>query len=140
MRKKQGVMVRKRVPRTHNSGTWTAGQYRSFIKSGLRRMSQRWGPKYVCKKEARHPVKLANERGRMVFHSICAGCGHIYPETTCAVDHIKPVIDPAVGFVGWDEVIARLFCETDNLQVLCTECHNKKTKEEKEIDKQRRRK
>ncbi len=132
--------MRKKVPRTRCNGTWTEGQYRSFIKSGLRRMSQRWGPKYVCKKEARHPVKLANERGRLVFHSKCAGCGNIYPETTCAVDHIKPVINPEEGFTTWDSVIANLFCETDNLQVLCKECHDTKTREEKEIDKQRRNK
>jgi len=46
------------------------------------------------------------------------------------VDHIIPVIDPATGFTTWDAFIERLFCDRDNLQVLCTSCHDIKTKEE----------
>lgn len=48
------------------------------------------------------------------------------------VDHIEPVVNPETGFVSWDEYIERLFVEEDGLQVLCKECHDKKTKEEKE--------
>lgn len=126
------------APKTRNGGTWTEGQFNSFIKSMLRRGSTRWGPKYACKKAARHPHKLLNEKGRLVFHSLCASCNKLYPETQCAVDHIDPVVDPNVGFQGWDKIIERLFCEVDRLQVLCKDCHDEKTKKEKEIDKARR--
>lgn len=51
------------------------------------------------------------------------------------VDHIQPVIDPKKGFVSWDDVIARMFCEKEDFQILCHECHSNKTKEEKEIRK-----
>lgn len=54
------------------------------------------------------------------------------------VDHIKPVIDPAVGFTTWDSFIEGLFCEKDNLQALCRTCHKAKTQEEIEIAKSRR--
>ena len=127
------------APKTRNSNTWTEGQFNSFIKSMLRRGSTRWGPKYGCKKAARHSEKLPNDKGRLVFHSKCASCNEIHPETTCAVDHINPVINPSTGFTTWDDVIERLFCELDNLQVLCKPCHDKKTQEEKDIDKERRR-
>jgi len=126
------------VAKTRNGEQWTEGQFNSFIKSMLRRGSTRWGPKYACKKAARHSEKLPNEKGRLVFHSLCASCNQVFPETTCAVDHIQPVVDPYVGFQGWDTLIERLFCEVDNLQVLCKPCHDRKTKREKEVDKERR--
>ncbi len=117
----------------------TEGGYRSFIKSGLRQKSRNWKPKYDVKSAARHPVKLLNKRGRLVFHSTCNSCGDVVPETTATVDHIKPIINPAIGFVTWDDVIYNMFCEADNLQVLCKPCHDKKTKEEKAIGTERKR-
>jgi len=55
------------------------------------------------------------------------------------VDHIEPVVDIKRGFVSWDEYIKRLLVEKKGLQVLCRDCHDKKTKEErgqrKEYDK-----
>ncbi len=127
------------VPRTRAGGSMTEGARRSFIKSGLRRMSTRWKPKYDVKKQSRHKEKLPNDKGRLVFHSLCARCGETVPETTATVDHRIPIIDPAIGFTDWDDVINRLFCESDNLQVLCKPCHDTKTKEEKAIDTERRR-
>ena len=47
------------------------------------------------------------------------------------VDHIDPVVDPAKGFENWHTYIERMFCEADGLQVLCRECHQKKTDDEK---------
>ena len=47
------------------------------------------------------------------------------------VDHVAPVVDPKRGFKGWDEYISRLYCESDNLQVLCIPCHKKKTEKER---------
>ncbi len=40
------------------------------------------------------------------------------------VDHIKE-IGPFKG--DWNDYIDRMFCGPDNLQVLCTDCHLKKT-------------
>lgn len=47
-----------------------------------------------------------------------------------AIDHIRPVIDPKVGFIDWNTYISRLFCGPDLLQLLCHPCHDKKTKTE----------
>jgi len=100
----------------------------------LRRGSMRWLPKSLCKKEARHHEKLPNAKGRLVFHSRCDECNGVFPEVNCAVDHITPVV-PITGFDSWDGVIERMFCEVENLQVLCNSCHTKKTKEEKDARK-----
>lgn len=48
-------------------------------------------------------------------------------------DHIEPVIAVS-GFRNtdwdWHEYIERLFCEQEGFQILCSDCHSKKTKEE----------
>jgi hypothetical protein len=43
------------------------------------------------------------------------------------VDHQDPVVDPAAGFQGWDVYIARLFCGTEGLRVICKGCHEAET-------------
>ena len=97
----------------------------------------RWAP--ISKALAKAKV------ARGFYH--CAACGEDVPLTTrqgrkriknVRVDHINPIVDPAVGFVDWDMLIERMFCEEDNLQVLCHSCHEIKTNEEKAIAKARR--
>jgi len=122
-----------------NGGEWTEARYRSFIISTLRRSSSRWGPRNEAKRDARQAEKFPNDRGRLVFHSKCRGCGAIVPETTASVDHINPVIDPKVGFENWSTYIERMYCEKDGFQVLCKPCHDAKTKEEREIATERKR-
>lgn len=123
--------------KTRCNNNWTESRFNSFIKSTLRRASMRWAPINTCKVEARHYEKLLNAKGRKVFHSICAICGDITPETLCSVDHINPVV-PLSGFTNWDDIINRLFCEKEGLQVLCSPCHDKKTLKEREIAKSSR--
>jgi len=119
-----------------SGGNWTEGRYRSFITSILRGGSRRWAPIYSTKKKARV------DRGKYR----CAACDNIVPATKVVkgkrvnnvfVDHINPVVDPSTGFTTWDDFIDRLFCEEDNLQVLCRTCHDNKTDREKQISKKR---
>lgn len=68
----------------------------------------------------------------------CAGYStepHVVRAKEVAVDHIAPVVDPKTGFVSWDAFIERLFSERENFQVLCKECHKKKSSDEKDIRK-----
>jgi 5-methylcytosine-specific restriction endonuclease McrA len=99
----------------------------------------KWSPIQECKKLAR------TRRG---FYK-CAGCEEEVPASlkvegsrrrsnNIHVDHIKPIIDPAVGWTTWDDCIENMFCELDNLQVLCTACHKVVTDEEKGVAKRRR--
>lgn len=127
-----------KVPKTRNGNRWTESRYNNFIKGALRNASIRWGPRNAVKKAAN--VK----RG---FY-LCAGYDrdkHIVPASlppkkgnkkrinNAVVDHIYPVINPSTGFVSWDDTIERMFCEVEGLQILCYECHNNKTDEERRI-------
>jgi len=118
-------------------GRWTEARFKSFIKSLLRSGTRRWAPIQDVKKAAW--VK----RG---FYK-CACCGEIVPTTikigdkrvsNAMVDHILPIIDPEVGFTNWGDVVERMFCEKDNLQVLCYGCHNNKSEVERAVAKTRR--
>ena len=122
----------------HNNGQWTSARLHSFVKGALRGACSKWGPIGLCKKRA---------RVRRGFYK-CAGCklevaatlpavyqsgkkkGQPYRRKNAIVDHIAPIV-PASGFTSWDDVVARMFCEVDNLQVLCHECHQLKCAEER---------
>lgn len=112
----------------HNGGTWTAARMHTFIVNALRSASMRWAPKNEC-------IKLARVR-RGVY--LCACCKEEVKPTmkvegktkkNIHVDHIEPVV-PLTGFTNLDDYAKRLFCEVDNLQLLCHPCHDLKTKEE----------
>lgn len=61
----------------------------------------------------------------------CNVCGNWVGSTKVSVDHISPVITVEVGFVDWTEFVNRLFCGKENLQCLCDDCHQKKSKKER---------
>lgn len=133
-------MARPKGALTHNDGKWTSAKFNSFIKNNLRSATRKWQPIQLCKKRA--------NVGRGEYKCDC--CGNIVPPTyfdddkrkrmkNIFVDHIEPIVDPAVGFVSWDECIRRMFCDSDNLQLLCKACHSEKSQEEIEVAKERRR-
>lgn len=109
-------------PKTRCGNQWTEARFKGFIISALRRASSRWSPKYTCKKNA----KIAYNRYE------CALCREIVGNKNIKVDHIEPVVDPKVGFIGYDEFIKRLFVEIEGFQAVCTFCHQKKTNSERE--------
>lgn len=125
--------------KTRCGGQWTEARFKSFIKGNLRAATRKWQPIQQCKKDA--------HRGRGQYE--CAECHEIVAPTiydedkkkrvkNICVDHIVPVVDPDVGFTTWDEVIEGMFCEVENLQLLCRACHLVKCAEESEVAKQRR--
>ena len=132
-------MARPSGPLVRCDGVWTEAKFKSFIKNNLRSATRKWAPIQKCKKKA--------HVGRGEYR--CDGCGLVVPPTVVDedtrkrvknifVDHIVPIIDPAVGFTTWDECIDRMFCDSDNLQLLCKKCHSEKSQEEIEIAKKRR--
>ena len=129
------AIPRKKPPdkdKPYNDGTWTEGRFNSFIKSTLRSGSQRWPPKYKALNEAKRGKKINEKSGRLAEHYNCAACRNDFPAKDIQVDHIHPVIDPRIGFTTWDDVIKRMFCEQEDFQILCRECHKEKTKSEKQ--------
>jgi len=134
-------MVRPSGPKTRCSGAWTEAKFMSFIKNNLRSATRKWAPIQQCKKRAH--IKRGEYK--------CDSCGEIVNPTyyneekrvrtrNVFVDHIDPIVDPNVGFTTWDDIINNMFCELDNLQLLCGKCHEVKSKQEIELAKARRKK
>lgn len=124
----------------------------SAIRSAVRRAFSRSPIVQEVLKEVRTEEPKYNKDGSLakkpaVFYT-CAICGKKFKSSVVAVDHIAPVIPLDKTFTTWDDFISRLFCEKDNLQVLCNyklkykddyggepSCHYKKTQSEKDIRK-----
>ncbi len=67
----------------------------------------------------------------------CAQCKNDFGIREVQVDHIDPIVP--IGTLSkdmdWNTIVDRVFCEEDNLQVLCLECHKVKSKEENKMRK-----
>ena len=112
-----------------NSGQWSKARFHSFIKGGLRSLSVKWPPRYECLNEAKTVKKINSKTGRLAQHYRCNSCKQEFPGKEMQVNHIVPVI-PTSGFVSWDSVVERMFCEKIGLEALCIPCHKTITKEE----------
>jgi len=80
--------------------------------------------------EAKTEKKTNVSTGRMAQHYRCRLCLCEFPASTVEVDHITPVVG-AGGFTTWDDYIENMFCDKDNLQVVCKPCHKIKSKQER---------
>lgn len=114
---------------SYNGGGWTEARYRGFIKSGLRSASMRWPPKYEVLNEAFVGRQVNEKTGRLAKHFQCNLCKGVFPQKEVEVNHKNPVV-PTTGFDSWDAVIERMFCEKEELEVLCKTCHKAITKTE----------
>jgi 5-methylcytosine-specific restriction endonuclease McrA len=126
--KRRAKIPRARSPKVRNAGTMTESAFWSFIRSALRQKSRWWKPITECKLKAKRTYKGTNKRQKFEYQ--CANCKNWFPEKQINVDHIKPAgsLNCAQDLPGFVE---RLFCEQENLQVLCEKCHDVKTKLEK---------
>jgi 5-methylcytosine-specific restriction endonuclease McrA len=130
MIKKKAIKKPKKVAilKTRNAGTLTESAFWSFIRSGLRQKSRFWKPITQCKMKSRRAYKGPLKRQKFEYQ--CKECLNWFPDKKINVDHISPAgsLRCANDLPGFVE---RLFCEVDNLQVLCQCCHDIKTKQEK---------
>ena len=99
---------------------------RGFLTSALRSAMRRWPPKWGALANAFVGSKINKKSGRKAKHYKCAKCLKEFVAKGVQVDHVVPIGKCAT----WDEYIARLFCEQDNLQVLCIKDHKIKTKKD----------
>lgn len=94
-----------------------------FIINLLRHGSVKWDTRKKALKRARKQVTESNNKKK--FHWQCAKCKNWFrDQAKMEVDHIVEV-GPFGG--SWDEFISRLYCDVENLQVLCIDCHKLKT-------------
>lgn len=116
------------VPKPRNAGTMSEAAFWGFIRSTLRQKSRWWKPITQCKMKSRRAYRGPLKRQKFEYQ--CAQCLGWFPEKQINVDHIIPAgtLRCANDLPGFVE---RLFCEEHNLQVLCSTCHDLKTKNEK---------
>lgn len=111
----------------------TDGQFKAFVINLLRRGTFLWKPRGEAKKRAKVPNgKFKN--GKTKYGYQCNICKNVFKSSEVQIDHIEPVVGPE-GFVSWDLYISRMFCDVDNLQTICSNCHDEKSRSEKEIRK-----
>lgn len=120
-----------RVERPRGSGTLTESAFWAMIRSALRDKSRWWKPIAECRMRARR--KYVGPNKRQTYEYQCAHCKNWFPMKDTNVDHIIPVgtLTCASDLPGFVE---RLYIEVDGLQVLCTECHDKKTQNERKSE------
>ena len=92
---------------------------------------KRFPPKWKALKAAMVGKKVNKRSGRLAEHYLCASCGGFFVARDVQVDHIDPVVSPEEGFQDWWTYMNRLYCEAENLQVLCKPCHKDKTNAER---------
>ena len=119
----------KKVIKTRNAGTMSESAFWAFIRSALRQKSRWWKPITECKQNAKRPYKGSNKRQKFEYQ--CNKCKKWFPDKQINVDHVLPAgeLNKADDLPGFVE---RLFCEVEGLQTLCLNCHDIKTKQEKE--------
>ena len=119
----------KKVIKTRNAGTMSESAFWAFIRSALRQKSRWWNPVTQCKLNAKRPYKGSNKRQKFEYQ--CNKCKKWFPDKQINIDHILPAgeLNKADDLPGFVE---RLFVEQSGLQVLCVNCHDIKTKQEKE--------
>jgi len=123
------MIVKKRIlkEKPRCAGTLTESAFWSFIRSTLRNKSRFWKPIFLAKLRARRKYIGPNKRQKYEYH--CNICKQWFPEKEINIDHIIPVgpLNCAADLPGF---VTRLFCEVEGLQCLCSNCHDKKSKEE----------
>lgn len=104
--------------------TWTESRYFSYIRSTLRRAWSRYPVRFQVLSEAKRAYKGTDKRTKWEYQ--CKDCTKWFKTKEVEVDHIN-----SAGSLKCFEDLAgfceRLFCEKENLRVLCKPCHKKRT-------------
>lgn len=96
-------------------------QFLQYIRSLLRSKSLQWPCRNKAMQKARIPA--TNPTGRIKYNYICDICKGNFTGNQIAVDHIIPCGSiPTIESIG--EFCTRLYCDTDGMRVLCTNCHD----------------
>ena len=125
---KKVVKKRTLTLKPRNAGTMSESGFWGFIRSGLRQKSRWWKPISACKLNAKRAYKGPLKRQKFEYQ--CKKCKGWFPDKETQVDHILPAGSLTCA-QDLPAFVERLFCEQDNLQVLCSTCHNIKTQAEK---------
>jgi len=106
---------------TRCSGTMTEAAYLAWIRSALRSKSLRWPPRNEALQRARTPYKGPNKLQKWEFE--CAICKEKFKAKEVCVDHYPKPAGSILSVADIGEFANNLYCEVDNLRVLCVPCH-----------------
>lgn len=112
-----------------------------WLRNQIRRITIKWPAANDAKKAARVDRRINPKSGREAWHSKCAICGAIKPDSQMHLDHRVPIIptdrqlkrkeDPTR--MDWNEYLDRAFPDVNQWDVICAEpCHSQKTAKEQE--------
>lgn len=99
------------------------------IKGAIRQVARYHPQTLECLNNSVHII--TGPRGGKMFE--CQDCHNAFKRTEVQIDHIEPVIpvNKKTEDLDWNTIIDRMFCGSENLQVLCKPCHKNKSKEER---------
>lgn len=107
---------------------------RNLLKGAIRRVFSRSDLRKAVL-EATVVMYSDATRVRVKRWSRCESCTKLVPTYLIDVDHKIPIVlpDESLEDLTWDQVINRVWCERENLQGICEECHDNKTREENKL-------
>jgi 5-methylcytosine-specific restriction endonuclease McrA len=114
--------------KTRAGETWTESRYWTFIRSALRQAWSKYPVKYQVLNDNRRPFTGEDKRTKWEYQ--CAECEKWFKSKEVQVDHIESA-GSLKSYEDLPDFVRRLFCEADNLQVMCKPCHKTKTQEER---------
>jgi len=100
----------------------------------LRRLSLQWPERYEAIKRVKIKVEIGffkNGKPKYKVMGFCESCGWITNLKDIQIDHKIPVVKLS-GFTNLQDYINSLFCSVDNLNGLCSDCHQTKSQKENE--------
>lgn len=104
--------------------TWTEARYFQFIRSALRMAWTKYPVKYQCMNNAKRKYAGLDKRRKWEYN--CNMCDGWFKGTEVQIDHIVEC-GSLKTYEDLPRFVQTLFCEIDNLQVLCKPCHKEKT-------------
>jgi len=113
----------------------------SWLISQLRRIFLKYPPVFQKVNSLKQTYYITSKKGlqlkRVKWN--CQICDKEITNKEMRRDHVHPVVDPVEGFKDIGTFIDRLFCDPDNIQVICKTCHDSKSEEERKIRKENKR-
>lgn len=105
------------------TGTMTESQYLAWIRSALRSKWLRWPPRAEALRAAQTPYVGDNARRKYSYQ--CAICKRAdLSQKDCQVDHFPRDAGSILSVDDIGQFVNRLYCELDNLRVVCVDCHS----------------
>ena len=106
-----------------NQSSFKAPNRETWVKGKCRQFSLKWPPRNEALKRSR--------KDRGLYQ--CNMCKDLFKVKQVHVDHINPVIPINQQQFNWESFINNLFCDVEGFQILCTNCHDVKTRLEDDM-------